>query len=287
MRQLNDRGEPEACGQARDHEAGSPPPHDRQAPPSEGGQGQRASGQAGQDDGDATGRAQELEKPSGPGPGKFHAQGQHGQPGDRQREMNAITTAAGSPSVRPSSTTASQAIITTTEGANGCSVQNAAGTLAVAAAVMAPCARARRMNTTGGAIRLHDGQGVLPGVGGQSAGDPAYPDRQAAGGQVHRFPQARGALPGPGGGQRRAEHLLPVDLAVGGRVAAQQAQVAPFQGGCPGRVPHQLRCLPVACPVPRRSRGASGEPRAQPLRRDGGAGAPARSRPPAASRPRR
>ena len=49
------------------------------------------------------------------------------------------------------------------------------------------------------------------------------PDRQAAGGQVHRFPQARRALPGPGGGQQHAEHLLPVDLAVGGRVAAGKA----------------------------------------------------------------
>ncbi len=38
--------------------------------------------------------------------------------------------------------------------------------------------------------QAHDGQGVLPGVGGQPAGDPAYPDRQAAGGQVHRLTQA-------------------------------------------------------------------------------------------------
>ena len=85
--------------------------------------------------------------------------------------------------------------------------------------------------------QAHDGQGVLPGVGGQPAGDPAYPDRQAAGGQVHRLPQARGALPGPGGVQQHAEHLLPVELAMAGRVAAQQPQVASFQGCCPGRVP--------------------------------------------------
>ena len=54
VRQLNDRGEPEARGQARDHEAGSPPPHDRQASPRAGGQGQRASRQAGQHDRDVS-----------------------------------------------------------------------------------------------------------------------------------------------------------------------------------------------------------------------------------------
>jgi hypothetical protein len=46
--------------------------------------------------------------------------------------------------------------------------------------------------------QAHDGQGVLPGVAGQPAGDPMCPDRQPASGQVHRLPRARHALPGPG-----------------------------------------------------------------------------------------
>ena len=68
VRQLNDKGEPEARGQARNDQAGSPPPHDRQASPRAGGQGQRASRQAGQHDRDVT-EGQQLEKPSGRGDG--------------------------------------------------------------------------------------------------------------------------------------------------------------------------------------------------------------------------
>ena len=239
VRQLNDRGEPEARGQARDHEAGSPPPHDRQASPRAGGQGQRASRQAGQDDRDVrpspgTGQALRARAPLCCTIAVSTASQAS------VSEMDAIAAAAPRLPVSPSSTTASQAIITTTHS------PREGGTRSM---------RPERDPRGGGCShgspsqgeedehhrrgdQAHDGQGVLPGVGGQPAGDPADPDHQAAGGQVHRLAQARRALSGPGGGQQHAEHLLPVELAVGGRVAAQQAQVASFQDGRPGRVPH-------------------------------------------------
>ena len=114
------------------------------------------------------------------------------------------------------------------------SVQN--GILALAGAFVAAHSRASRMNTAAGVIRLTTARASCPAA---AASQPGIRRTRIARPQAARFTvwPRPGALPGPGGGQQHAEHLLPVERAVGGRVAAQQARVASFQDCCPGRVP--------------------------------------------------
>ena len=172
----------------------------------------------------------------GPGP-RSYVRSRPARPARRSStEMNAITTAAAR---APSQQQHHSQPGGHHQGGGRERGKRQAGTLAAKVTFMAPGARAMRMTTTAGAIRLTTARASFPA---SAASQPGIRRTriagQAAGGQVHRFPQARRAAAGPGSGQQHAEHLLPVDLAMARRVAGQQAPAsASFQDCRPGRGP--------------------------------------------------